>query len=535
MNYNLGPNPFTDSVWHYLAVTQEFSTREVKIYVDGMPMSFTEENVPGLWISPAILDDWHWGANPYSPSRYFLGEMDEIRVQAVVRSEDWLKTEYRNQNNPDGFYSISEETAIDINPTVCEDAGPVILDHAKPAGGSYSGTGVVGGSFYPATAGPGDHTINYNYTDGNGCSASGSEILSVIGLPAPSITGNSSICSASSGMIYSTADVPGNSYNWVITGEGAAITGGQGTNQITVDWGSSSGTVLVTETIDETGCDSTSSVFYVTIGDTIAPVISCLDDLTELIDVNCEFTLLDYATLLSYSDNCDTSVNISQVPLPGTSLNGSGSNHEIVLVARDIGGNESECRFNLLLLDNISPSLSGSLRDTTIFVEEGIYEAYVSLPVPDFSDNCGIASIINDFNGAQDASGNYPYGSTTITYRVTDVNGNVADFNHEVEVRFENDPEYGLIIPEGFSPNEDGLNDQFEILGIEQYPDLELRVFNVHGSEVYRKSNYDNSWDGKSNEGINNGASLPGGTYYYVIYLNVENVVLKGFVYLRRE
>jgi hypothetical protein len=82
----------------------------------------------------------------------------------------------------------------------------------------------------------------------------------------------------------------------------------------------------------------------------------------------------------------------------------------------------------------------GALRDTTVILEEGTYETYISLPMPGFSDNCGIASIINDFNGGQDASGNYPYGTTTVVYRVTDINGNVVDFSQQVHVESEDDP-----------------------------------------------------------------------------------------------
>jgi gliding motility-associated-like protein len=498
-------------------------------------MSFTEENVPGLWNNPAILDDWWWGGNPDIPSRYFLGEMDEIRVQTRVRSEAWLRTEYINQNNPDGFYSVSAENPMGNYPATCMDAEPVALDHAKPAGGNYSGPGVTGGFFDPAAAGAGVHLITYNYTAGSGCSASGSETRTVNSLPAPDISGSSVICSASPGIPYSTTDVPGHSYNWVITGTGAVISGGQGTSQVLVDWGSSDGTLVVTETNDASGCDSTSAVFYVSIGDTTDPSISCLENRTEYYSDNCEFTMPDYSSMLSYSDNCDTSVNITQVPSPGTIMNGSGTLQEIILTARDIAGNESECRFDILLQDDLPPALSGSLRDTTIILPEGVFETYVSLPEPVFTDNCGIASVINDFNGGQDASGNYPYGTTTVMFRVTDVNGNTRDFNQEVEVRFENEPEFGLIIPEGFSPNEDGLNDRFEILGLEQYPDNELRVFNVHGNEVYRKAGYDNSWDGTSASNLNRGRRLPTGTYYYALYLGVENAIIKGFVYLRRE
>lgn len=43
---------------------------------------------------------------------------------------------------------------------------------ATPAGGTFSGTGVSGSDFDPATAGVGVHTITYDYTDANTCSAS---------------------------------------------------------------------------------------------------------------------------------------------------------------------------------------------------------------------------------------------------------------------------------------------------------------------------------------------------------------------------
>ncbi len=34
------------------------------------------------------------------------GRLDEIRISSVVRSADWLATEYKNQNNPSAFYAL---------------------------------------------------------------------------------------------------------------------------------------------------------------------------------------------------------------------------------------------------------------------------------------------------------------------------------------------------------------------------------------------------------------------------------------------
>jgi hypothetical protein len=65
------------------------------------------------------------------------------------------------------------------NTNVCTSAAPIALSGGSPAGGTYSGTGVSGGQFNPATAGVGTHTITYTFTDGNGCSASATQNITV--------------------------------------------------------------------------------------------------------------------------------------------------------------------------------------------------------------------------------------------------------------------------------------------------------------------------------------------------------------------
>ncbi|HHG86074.1 MAG TPA: gliding motility-associated C-terminal domain-containing protein, partial [Bacteroidetes bacterium] len=71
----------------------------------------------------------------------------------------------------------------------------------------------------------------------------------------------------------------------------------------------------------------------------------------------------------------------------------------------------------------------------------------------------------------------------------------------------------GNFISEGFSPNGDGLNEVFFVEGIGQYMDNTLVVFNRYGDEVYRKSGYQNGWDGKGK----GGRPLADGNYFYVL------------------
>jgi hypothetical protein len=82
--------------------------------------------------------------------------------------------------------------------------------------------------------------------------------LTIQPAPTPSIVGPNPVCESvnSTTEIYSTTNVPGNTYNWSVVG-GEILTV-QGTNQITVRWTTPGlGSVSVTETIGSTGCNAT--------------------------------------------------------------------------------------------------------------------------------------------------------------------------------------------------------------------------------------------------------------------------------------
>ncbi|MFO7999752.1 MAG: PKD domain-containing protein [Marinilabilia sp.] len=73
--------------------------------------------------------------------------------------------------------------SIDPVGPLCETAPPVTLS-AATSGGTWSGPGVdQDGVLTPLDAGPGVHTIEYQVTDENGCSANGSTTIEVIEAP----------------------------------------------------------------------------------------------------------------------------------------------------------------------------------------------------------------------------------------------------------------------------------------------------------------------------------------------------------------
>ena len=90
------------------------------------------------------------------------------------------------------------------------------------------------------------------------------------------------------------------------------------------------------------------------------------------------------------------------------------------------------------------------------------------------------------------------------------------------------------LIPQGFSPNGDGFNDWFNIDGLyDVFLQHELLIFNRLGALIF-KGNNDLKWDGKANYGPLKGDNLlPVGTYFYVLYLNVQNAKpISGWVYM---
>lgn len=65
-------------------------------------------------------------------------------------------------------------------------------------------------------------------------------------------------------------------------------------------------------------------------------------------------------------------------------------------------------------------------------------------------------------------------------------------------------------IPNFISPNNDGINDYFEIYNIESYPNNELIVFDSRGRIVFQASSYNNEWDA---------TNIPQGAYFYKLLI----------------
>jgi hypothetical protein len=180
------------------------------------------------------------------------------------------------------------------------------------------------------------------------------------------------------------------------------------------------------------GNDSTCSMI-ITVTDNEQPVITCPVDITQTADPGvCEafvtvpaITNVDNCGIASIVNNYNSTADASDVYPVGTTV--------VTWTVTDIHGNATTCPMNITITDNEEPVITCPL-DIVIDNDTILCDVTVTIPPITVQDNCAIATIVNDFNGTDDASGTYLVGTTNIVWTVTDVHGNISTCTQSVTV-----------------------------------------------------------------------------------------------------
>lgn len=112
----------------------------------------------------------------------------------------------------------------------------------------------------------------------------------------------------------------------------------------------------------------------------------------------------------------------------------------------------------------------------------------------------------------------------TTTYTLSATENGCTDFDQMVVY-----VEQNLVVPTTFSPNGDGINDVWEITGIEKYPNCYVRIFDRWGQEVFQKTGYTlaKAWNGQTARSNDVNESV----YFYILELRDEKKQeLKGSI-----
>ncbi len=287
------------------------------------------------------------------------------------------------------------------------------------------------------------------------------------------------------------------------------------------------GDTTITFQVFDTSGNSATCSFDVSVIDVEPPTIICPENIS----------IEDTATVVIYDaievlDNCGYEL----IQIEGLA-SGEIFDHGITVntfVVTDEGGNTAECSFEVLI--NLPPVAVDDVVTVTVTGGEIEIEPLGNdfdpdgdpFEITDYTVDIGEAILIDGdlflYNAPEEWC-----GLAVINYTICDIYDACDDAEILINV---NCPEE-LFIPEGISPDGDGSNDTFEIIGLWQYPNNKITVYNRWGHIVYEMENYNNDWDGTSTSDLTVGSSpLPRGTYFYLLDLGNDEEPIKGFVYV---
>ena len=174
-------------------------------------------------------------------------------------------------------------------------------------------------------------------------------------------------------------------------------------------------------------CGVDSCQFNIVVNDTEVPVISNCPA-----DINLNSSLAACDTIATWAsptvnDNCGIQ--------SFTSTHNTGSTFPVgtttvTYTATDIHGNTNTCSFDVIVTDSVLPIFSNCPSNVTVSNTTGLCTGIAAWSVPAATDNCGIQSVTSTHNSGD----TFPVGVTTVTYTVTDVNGNVNTCSFTVTV-----------------------------------------------------------------------------------------------------
>ncbi|MEI8047691.1 MAG: gliding motility-associated C-terminal domain-containing protein [Bacteroidota bacterium] len=309
-------------------------------------------------------------------------------------------------------------------------------------------------------------------------SASNSVKMLVNAIPVPVIAGPTKICNHSLGEVYTT-QAGMTVYSWSVS-SGGVITTGAGTGSITVDWNVAGNQTVHVSYTNTNDCNSLVSNF-VTLVD-VCPadlrVVKTANNMHPLFGNNIDFVV----TATNDGPYNATKAVIEDILQSGYTYISSSATRGAYDPASGIW-----------LLGNLTNGSSGSLTVTVKVNPDG---SYIN------------TSAISGFEADENMGNNI----SSIEPIPTD-----------------------LFIPEGFSPNDDGINDILVIRGISNFPNNTFVVYNRWGNKVFEASPYNDTWDGISTVGIvAGGDKLPAGTYFYLFTPGDGSAVMKGSFYLNK-
>ncbi|MFT7612995.1 MAG: gliding motility-associated-like protein [Parvicellaceae bacterium] len=200
---------------------------------------------------------------------------------------------------------------------------------------------------------------------------------------------------------------------------------------------------------------------------------------------------------------------------PPTICYGTNGSFDVQLITTDSDGSDTLVQSAMVIVNNplaipVSADTTITSGDSATLVSGSGFTGYIWSPI----DSLSCVACQNTMAA--------PLSNTLYTITAIDVNG--CPTSDSVFVTIIPAPDT-LMLPNVFTPNGDGINDQFIITAPEGF---EMEVYNRWGQLIYRSS-LQHFWDGRTNTG----EIVSDGTYYYVVVLESGDTHT-GFVTVKK-
>jgi gliding motility-associated-like protein len=416
--------------------------------------------------------------------------------------------------------TITEPTVVVIAPiasvSVCSGGTATLTASASggnPGGYSYVWSPAGTGSTASVTVTPASTTVySVNATDPNGCPSAPVNVTVTVG-PALTVAaaGGTSICPGATASLSATAS-NGNggpyTYTWSPAGTGSG-------SPVSV---SPAATTTYTVTADD-GCSPTATA-TVTVTVLPLPVVSFSADVTSGCDPVCvnftdNTTVGGGGSAASWTWNFGdaTTDNTQNPPTHCFTTNNTNGNvsYTIGLTVTSTDGCVSSSTVTNMITVHPMPHAEFDVPSSVSIITPEVQFTDLSSNAVSWSWNFGDPMVAGGGTSTQQ-NPVYTYtdaGTYYTTLLVTSAYGCTDSVPHVVIV----DPEFTFFIPNAFSPNGDGVNDEFFGKG-EYIKNFEMQVYDRWGNLIFFADDINKHWDGKANHG---GEIAQQDVYVYVV------------------
>jgi hypothetical protein len=187
------------------------------------------------------------------------------------------------------------------------------------------------------------------------------------------------------------------------------------------------GANTVTLTVTDVNGNSSTATAVVTVVDNIAPSITAPAMVSVVNTPGTCATAVNLGTPVT-GDNCGVASVTNNAPAlfpVGTTI--------VRWTVTDVHGNVTDTATQtVVVIDNENPTIS--LSNISVNNDAGKCGATVNISLPQTGDNCGVATVMGERSDNKLLTEDYPVGTTTITWTVTDANGNSSTATQTVVV-----------------------------------------------------------------------------------------------------